>query len=65
MIMMGDRKKTVNQILGDPKEKKGDESPSDSLGECIKELIDSIHAKDVEGAKSAFRACIADLHSEE
>lgn len=64
MIMLGSKKKTIDQILGPPKEEKGDESPLSSLDACISELIDAIHAKDVEGVKSSLKACLADLDSE-
>ncbi len=67
MIMMGgDRKKTLNQILGDdPRDEKqeGGESPPDALSECVSEFIDAVKADDVDAATQAFRSCFAELSS--
>lgn len=65
MIMLGAKKNVVNQILGDPEKEKSKDESQDSLGTCMQEFIDAVHAKDVEGAKAAFKACIVDLHSQE
>ena len=66
MIIM-DRKKAVNQILGpaESEKPKEDEGGDSSLHTCIKEFIDAVKADDVDAAVSAFRACYADLESEE
>jgi hypothetical protein len=60
MIMMGDKKRTIHAILG-PEE--GDLSEKEEGGDnkeekmaAMKELIDCVHAKDEEGAMSAFEA---------
>jgi len=60
---MGDRKRMVNQILGDPSEEKA-EGADDALSACMQEMIDCIHAKDVAGAASAFKACFEHCESE-
>lgn len=60
MILMGDRKKSVLQILG-PREGEGEISP---LRTCVEELIEAVHAKDVEGTLASLKACVSHIDSE-
>lgn len=63
MIMMGgDRKRTMNQILGDdPREVKEAPSEGEALHHCVSELMEAIHSKDIEAAVEALKSCFAEL----
>lgn len=64
MIMMGgDRKKSVVQILGPDKSEEGEKSPSD-LSMSASDLISAIKSEDPEAVASALRACYAAVQSE-
>lgn len=66
--MMGDKKGAVNAILGpDPKDMKeeGPDDGTESLHACVSEFIDAVHAKDVDAAASALKACYAELEASE
>jgi ribosomal protein S20 len=68
MIMMADKKKTINQILGEPKGKEEEdkgEGESSALHVCVKEFFDAVKADDVESGVAALRSCYAELESEE
>lgn len=55
-MILFDRKKALNQILGDPTEKKA-ESPKVGGAEAIaKEAVDAVHAKDHKGFADAMKA---------
>lgn len=60
---MADRKKTLQQIMGDPEKKEG--GGNSALALCVKELIDAIKGDDVEGAIASLRSCYAQLANEE
>lgn len=60
MVMMGNKKHVLTQILGDPEEGKKEEGNESSLHSCAAELIDAVHNKDVDGLVSALRACISE-----
>lgn len=61
--MMGDKKKTLAAILGDPDEKKKAAMPSDSLDAISEELIDAVHSKDAIAVSAALRAAYAECGS--
>lgn len=62
MMMIGDKKKVLAQILGaDPRETKIDDSGApDALETLAQELMDSVSSGDAKGAASALRACFAE-----
>ncbi len=62
--MMMNKKKTLNQILGDdPRE--ATEGPEESgLNLCVEELIKAVGSGDVESAVQALRSCFQELKSE-
>lgn len=64
-MLLYDKKKALTHILGKvPAEGEvegGDESP---LKTCVSEFIDAVHAKDVEAATSALKACFSALEAE-
>lgn len=57
IIIMMDKKKVLSQILGPEEEAVSVEGES-PLHTCVQELIECVHNKDVEGAVSAFKACV-------
>lgn len=60
MLMMGDRKKQVIQILGDK-----EEAPvAGPLHAIANELIEAVNAHDVEGVVACLKACYAACASE-
>lgn len=63
MIMMADRKKTVQAILGPHPEAEEKEEPS-SLQMCAEELIDAVHSKDAHAVVDALKAMFEELDSE-
>lgn len=60
MIMMMDKKKIVNQIMGDKEEGK-ETSP---LQACFEELCSAINSGDYESGVNALRACFRHLDAE-
>lgn len=63
--MIGNKKRVLTQILGaDPNENQGNESSPDYLKTCVSEFIDAVHAKDVEGAMNALKACLSEIDSQ-
>lgn len=60
LLMGGDRKKMVTQIMGDPN-KAEDESP---LHTVMGEFIDAVHAHDIEGAVTCLKSAIAHCSGE-
>ncbi len=65
MMMIMDKKKTLNQILGaDPREKKEEGAEESALSSCMSEFISCVKDGDVEGAVQAFRSCYAELGNE-
>lgn len=58
MIMMGDRKKTLMQIMGPDPNEGGEKSPSD-LESIAQDLISAVEAKDAAGVAAAFKAAFA------
>lgn len=66
MIMMGDKKRMVNAILGPRHDEKQEETPSadESIQAAAQEAIDAIHAKDAAGLLEALRAIFAELDAE-
>lgn len=62
MFLMADRKKTLNQIMGDEKKEGGGNS---ALSLCMREFLDAVKSDDVEGAVAALRSCYAQLANEE
>lgn len=64
MIMMNDKKRAVNVILGPDKEEAPEKvSPSD-LRMAVESLLSSVANHDVEGCMSAIKACIIACDSE-
>jgi len=59
MIMMGDRKKTVNAILGDGAKKREAEAPADALTAVMQEMIEAVKSGDASAAAAAFRTACA------
>ncbi len=65
MMILGDRKRTMTQILGDdPREKKEEPSEGEALKSCVSEFIEAVHAKDVDAATQALKSCYAELGQE-
>lgn len=62
MIMMQKKKQVLSQILGPAKEEVGEGEPS--LHSCMRELIEAVHSRDLEGACGALKACLAEIGSE-
>lgn len=60
--MMGDRKKTVSAILGEPEAEKTE--TVDTLHAIAEELIDAIHSKNVADVASCLRTCFMHLDAE-
>lgn len=57
MMMMGDRKKTVNQILGpDPSEAPAEDKGGSSLSAIAEDLISAVKDGDAEAVASALSA---------
>lgn len=61
--MIFDRKKFVTAVLGKDHPnviKEGEEGPEapSTLSAIMSEFIDAVHAKDVEGAAAALKACL-------
>lgn len=63
MMMMSDKKRAVNAILG-PREGEKPEEKSDTLDTLAGELIDAIKSDDASGVADALRACFAQCGSE-
>lgn len=59
MELTGSRKSAVDEILGDGEA--AQEKGSESLKVIAEELIDSVHAKDVDGVVSALKAAFEEL----
>lgn len=59
MIMMGDKKKAVDAILG-PLDGKKPEAKPNALHAIAEEMIEAIQAKDAAGLESALRAAYAE-----
>lgn len=62
MILMGDRKKQITQILG-PRDGEQEGSSDGALHACVSEFLDAVHAHDVDGACAALKACFAELEA--
>lgn len=64
MIMMGDRKKQVYQILGPHKnEETQDDAGPDALTTLAEELIEAVHKKDASHVADCLRALFQELES--
>lgn len=61
LLMGGDRKRMVTQILGDEKKEAAPEGP---LHAVANELIDAVNAHDVEGVVGCLKAAYAHCSSE-
>lgn len=62
--MMGNKKHVLTQILGSPEGDKKEVAGESPLHSCVEELIHAVHAKDIEGAVQALKACFAELEAE-
>lgn len=62
MMMMGDKKKRVNLILGPEHE---EELPKEALHTIAEELISCIQESDSEGLMHCLRAAFSELNSKE
>lgn len=63
-MMLFDRKKALNQILGEPKKHMAEGGEVSSLQACVEELINAIHEKDVPSATEALKTVFLELDSE-
>ena len=62
-MLLYDRKRTLNQIMGSA-EHKAEGGEISSLHACVEELISAISEKNVDGAVSALKAAFADMEAE-
>ena len=61
MILMGNRKKYVSQILGDKKDGASKEAPIQTIAN---ELIEAIHSHDTDAVVACLRSFMTHLNAE-
>lgn len=59
------RQPAVLSILGEDEVEKSHESGAGELEQCIHELVEAVHARNIADAVSAFRAAFSCMESED